>query len=152
MFEQRCPCKRPLLDYFLFMENRYEISCAINRANRIVRLFLSVLTPALFTFSAGIVLGQGNGERPYNPSRDNTEATADRIIRPAMREKQLPSLALGVVKNGRVAVKKSYGVRSLDSGIPPDENTVYYIGSLSKAVTAVGVMMLREQGKINLNA
>ncbi len=134
------------------MKNRYEISCAINRANRIIRLFLSVLTPALFTFSAGIVLGQGNGELPYNPSRDNAEATADRIIKPAMREKQLPSLALGVVKNGRVAVKKGYGVRSLDSSIPPDENTVYYIGSLSKAVTAVGVMMLVEQGKINLNA
>ncbi len=130
------------------MENQYEISCARNRANRIIRLFLSALTPALLTFSPDIVLGQGNNEPPNN----NAEAIADRIIKPAMREKQLPSLVLGVVKNGRVALKKGYGVRSFQSKTPPDENTVYYIGSLSKAVTAVGVMMLVEQGKINLNA
>jgi CubicO group peptidase (beta-lactamase class C family) len=134
------------------MENQYEMSCAGNRANRIIRLLLSVLTPALFAFSPGIVLGQGNGEPPYHPSRDNAEAIADRIIKPAMSEKQLASLVLAVVKNGRVAVKKGYGVRSFQSKTPPDENTVYYIGSLSKAVTAVGVMLLAEQGKINLNA
>jgi CubicO group peptidase (beta-lactamase class C family) len=39
-------------------------------------------------------------------------------------------------------------VKSFASGEPPDENTVFYIGSLSKALTAVGAMLLVEQGKL----
>ncbi|MGO9121393.1 MAG: serine hydrolase domain-containing protein [Desulfomonilaceae bacterium] len=121
--------------------------------NLIMTLFLGLLIPGLLlTFSADTASGQAKEEKTEHLSHGNAEAIADRIIQPAMREKQLPSLVLGVVKNGRVAVKKGYGVVSFQSNTSPDENTVYYIGSLSKAVTAVGVMMLVEQGKINLNA
>ncbi|MCX7012946.1 MAG: serine hydrolase [Candidatus Sumerlaeota bacterium] len=80
------------------------------------------------------------------------EAIADRIIPPAMEKERLPGLALGVVKDGRVVVEKGYGVKSFESGQVPDADTVFYIGSLSKAVTAVGAMMLVEQGKIDLSA
>jgi len=95
---------------------------------------------------------QGKEERgEHRLGNERVEAIADRIIKPAMNEKQLPSLVLGVVKNGQVVVNKGYGVRSFESGRTPDENTVYYIGSLSKAITAVGIMLLVEQGKVNLD-
>ncbi len=135
------------------MKNAKKNSRSRTVPNLIITLFLGVsISGLLLTFSADIASGQVNEEKTEHLSHGNAEAIADRIIQPAMREKQLPSLVLGVVKNGRVAVKKGYGVRSFQSVTPPDENTVYYIGSLSKAVTAVGVMLLVEQGKINLNA
>ena len=108
--------------------------------------FLSSLAIGLlFTLFPSFLLAQG-------VRREAAEATADRIIRPAISEKQLLGLVLAVVKNGQVVVKKGYGVRSFQSGKVPDENTVFYIASMSKALTAVGVMLLVEQGKVDLSA
>jgi len=111
-----------------------------------------LIVALVFTLLPFSLSGQGKGEGTPHLSRGEAEAIADSIIQPAMREKQLPSLVLGVVKNGQVMVKKGYGVKTLGAGARPDENTVYYIGSLSKAVTAVGLMLLVQQGKVDLNA
>jgi CubicO group peptidase (beta-lactamase class C family) len=78
------------------------------------------------------------------------EAIAARILEPAMHKKELPGLVLGVMRDGKVVVEQGYGVRTLDSGQTPDENTVFYIGSVSKAMTAVGAMILVDRGKLDL--
>ncbi|MEI9897701.1 MAG: serine hydrolase domain-containing protein [Chthoniobacter sp.] len=80
----------------------------------------------------------------------NPEAIADGIIVPAMREKQVVGLALGVVKDGKVILRKGYGVKSLDAPGAPDADTIFFIQSLSKAVTAVGFMRLVDEGKVTL--
>ena len=135
------------------MKNGQQIPQAKSLPHRVIRLFSHLLiVPLLFALLPNSVSGQGKAEGTTHLSRGDAEAIADRIIQPAMREKQLPSLVLGVVKNGQVVVKKGYGVKSLATGGLPDENTVYYIASLSKAITAVGVMLLVEQGKLDLNA
>ncbi|MGO9566858.1 MAG: serine hydrolase domain-containing protein [Desulfomonilaceae bacterium] len=96
---------------------------------------------------------QGKWVKPEkHPGGNIAEATADRIILRAMKQKQFPALVLGVVKDGQVVVKKGYGIKSFASEEVPDENTVFYIGSLSKALTAVGAMWLVEQGKLDLDA
>jgi CubicO group peptidase (beta-lactamase class C family) len=112
-----------------------------------------LLVALLLTLLPISVSAEGKWVKPEKRSGGNiAEAAADPIIVPAMRQKQLPGLILGVVKNGQVVVKKGYGVKSFASGDAPDENTVFYIGSLSKALTAVGAMLLVEQGKLDLDA
>ncbi len=116
--------------------------------------------PSRFLFAVGLLfallpLSALAQERWDNrgKSRDDVAATAaDRIIRPVMQNKQLPGLVLGVVKNGHVLVEKGYGVKSFESDATPDENTVFFIGSLSKAITAVGAMLLVQEGKLDLDA
>jgi CubicO group peptidase (beta-lactamase class C family) len=111
------------------------------------------LVGLVFTLLPVYVSAQGKWVNPEKRSGGNVpEAAADRIILPAMRQKQFPGLVLGVVKDGQVVIKKGYGVKSFASGEAPDENTVFYIGSLSKALTAVGAMLLVEQGKLDLDA
>ena len=110
-----------------------------------------LLVALLVTLLSVPVSAQGKWVKPEKQSGSNiAEAAADLIIVPAMRQKQLPGLILGVVKDGQVVVKKGYGVKSFASEEAPDENTVFYIGSLSKALTAVGAMLLVEQGKLDL--
>jgi CubicO group peptidase (beta-lactamase class C family) len=118
------------------------------------RHFYDVLLVALlFALLLVPVAAQAKWVKPEKRQSGNiAEATADRIILPAMRQKQFPGLVLGVIKDGQVVVKKGYGVKSFASGEAPDENTVFYIGSLSKALTAVGAMLLVEQGKLDLDA
>jgi len=86
------------------------------------------------------------------PGSGSGAAIANRIVQPAMRDKKLPGLVLAVVKDGQVLITKGYGVKSFASGEVPDANTVFYIGSLSKGLTAIGAMLLVEQGKLDLDA
>jgi CubicO group peptidase (beta-lactamase class C family) len=79
------------------------------------------------------------------------ETAVDRIVRAAMAEHGTPGLMIGVVDGGKVVLAKGYGVRSLPSGPPPDADTVFAIGSISKAMTAVGAMLLVDDGKIRLD-
>jgi CubicO group peptidase (beta-lactamase class C family) len=118
------------------------------------RHFLDVLLVALFLTLLPIsVSAEGKWVKPEKHLGGNiAEATADHIILPEMKQKQFPGLVLGVVKDGQIVVKKGYGVKSFASGETPNENTVFFIGSLSKSLTAVGVMLLVEQGKLDLDA
>jgi CubicO group peptidase (beta-lactamase class C family) len=76
---------------------------------------------------------------------------ADPVVRVAMERHGTPGLMLAVVDNGRLVLQKGYGVRSLPAGPPPGPDTVFAIGSISKAVTAVGTLLLVQDGKLRLN-
>jgi CubicO group peptidase (beta-lactamase class C family) len=89
----------------------------------------------------------GPAARPAKP-----ESTTDGILTSAMDEKKLVSLMAGVVCGGHTMVTKGYGVKSHARQNPPDENTLFYIGSLSKGMTAVGAMILLDEGKLKLDA
>ncbi len=60
----------------------------------------------------------------------------------------MPGVAIAIVKDDRVVFAKGFGVRELDKPAPVDENTLFAIGSSSKAFTATSVAMLVDQGKL----
>src|SRR4051812_33556166 len=62
------------------------------------------------------------------------ERKIDRIVGRAMNLHQIPGMIIGVVDGGQVVLKKGYGVKALPGGRPPDENTVFALGSVSKAL------------------
>ncbi|WP_249213858.1 serine hydrolase [Synechocystis sp. PCC 7338] len=66
--------------------------------------------------------------------------------------KELGSAALALIQNGKVETVHTVRVENVDSGSPVDpENTLYQMASVSKLVTAWGVMKLVEMGQINLD-
>jgi CubicO group peptidase (beta-lactamase class C family) len=62
-----------------------------------------------------------------------------------------PGISVAVINNGRVEWAKGYGVLEAGSKNPVTTETLFQAGSISKAVTAVAVMRLVEQGKLNLD-
>lgn len=44
-----------------------------------------------------------------------------------------------------------YGVQNINSGVEINDNTIYRIASISKSVTAIGVMKLYESGQLDLD-
>jgi len=72
----------------------------------------------------------------------------DAYIARAMREWEVPGLALGVVKNDVLVLAKGYGVKRLGDPAPVTERTIFAIGSASKAFTTAALAMLVEEGKI----
>lgn len=54
-------------------------------------------------------------------------------------------------QNGKVLLSKGYGNASEEFGVPNTEKTVFRLASLSKQITAAGVLKLVEQKKLGLN-
>src|SRR4051812_2697267 len=66
----------------------------------------------------------------------------------AQAEGRVPSLTAGVVQEGELTWSTGRG--AVD-GVRPDADTQYRIGSISKTLTAVVVMRLREEGRLRLD-
>jgi CubicO group peptidase (beta-lactamase class C family) len=61
-----------------------------------------------------------------------------------------PGAAVIIVQDGRVLFRKGYGMAHLELGVPVAPEMVFRIGSITKQFTAVSILMLLEQGKLDL--
>ena len=72
----------------------------------------------------------------------------DAAVAKIMKAFEVPGLALAIVKDGKVALAKGYGVRKLGDPTPVDGNTLFGIASNSKVFTATALGLLVEEGKL----
>src|ERR1700754_4870749 len=73
----------------------------------------------------------------------------DAVVAKAMAAFDVPGASVSIVEDGKIVLTKGYGVRGLDDKRPVDENTLFAIGSCSKAFTAALVATLVDQGKMS---
>src|SRR5688572_5970588 len=72
----------------------------------------------------------------------------DAHVAKVMRASEVPGATVAIVENGRVTHARGYGVRSLGSPAEVDADTLFQIGSTTKAFTATALAILVEEGKI----
>lgn len=77
--------------------------------------------------------------------------SVDDLVRMQMKERNIPGAAVAVIKNGKVVKIKGYGLASIEFNAPVTLDTVFEIGSVSKQMTAAGIMLLVQDGKIALD-
>jgi CubicO group peptidase (beta-lactamase class C family) len=75
-------------------------------------------------------------------------ADLDAYVARAMKEFDVPGIAIAIVKDGKVVVSKGYGVRKMGDPAPVDADTLFGIASNSKAFTAAAIGMLVDEGKV----
>ncbi|AHG92673.1 beta-lactamase (plasmid) [Gemmatirosa kalamazoonensis] len=63
-----------------------------------------------------------------------------------------PSIAVAVVKDGRIAWEEAFGLADSARRVRATHDTPYYLASVTKTLTATAVMRLVEQGRIRLDA
>src|SRR5229473_1025434 len=73
----------------------------------------------------------------------------DSYIARVLKTFEVPGLAVAIVKDGKVVLAKGYGVRKLGETTPVDENTLFGIGSNTKAFTSAALATLVDEGKIS---
>lgn len=61
-----------------------------------------------------------------------------------------PGATILVSRNGEVLYKKALGMASLELNIPMQVDNVFWIASIGKQFTAIAILQLIEQGKLNL--
>lgn len=64
---------------------------------------------------------------------------------------EIPSMAVAVSQQGEIIWEEAFGWADRESQILATPETVYPIGSLSKSITATGIMILVERGVIGLD-
>ncbi len=75
----------------------------------------------------------------------------DRLIEKFIQKWELKGVSFALMKDDRLIYSKGYGYADLEKGIPMDVMHVFRIASVSKLITAVGIMKLQEEGKLKLS-
>jgi serine beta-lactamase-like protein LACTB len=102
---------------------------------------------------AGAVAVQGQGSalakqsHAYEEARENADRQAKEWI-----AKGVPGLALAVAVEGKLVYSEGFGYADLEERVPAWPTTKFRIGSISKPLTAVGLMELVDAGKVDLDA
>ncbi|WP_261511303.1 serine hydrolase domain-containing protein [Chryseobacterium paludis] len=62
-----------------------------------------------------------------------------------------PGMAIGIIKDGKVIYKKTYGQANLEDQISVTDSTAFNIASVSKQFTALVALMAVKEGKLSLD-
>lgn len=75
----------------------------------------------------------------------------DSILMRYAKEEHLPGLAYGIVLDGKLIHSFYQGIANLNQNHPVDSLSVFRIASMSKSFTAMAILKLRDEGKIQLD-
>ena len=113
------------------------------------RLFIILLSLILLSLSCSSL----RPSRPVVEKGDLPGAVTvlDTIIRNNLRQQRIPGAAVALVHEGRVIFSRCYGYGDTRGKVAITEDTYFMLGSLTKSFTALAVLKLIEQGKIDPN-
>ena len=75
----------------------------------------------------------------------------DHIAAQVLEQTGVPSASVAVVKGGKLAYTQAYGKARLNPPLTATPEMRYSIGSISKQFTAAAILLLQEDGKLNLD-
>jgi CubicO group peptidase (beta-lactamase class C family) len=84
-------------------------------------------------------------------SMAQTVDNVDDYVLAEMKRENMPGLALGVYRGGQIVKAQGCGLANVELSVPVKPETIFQSGSVGKQFTATGVMMLVEEGKVNLD-
>jgi CubicO group peptidase (beta-lactamase class C family) len=89
--------------------------------------------------------------RAHAQTREAVIADFEARLSRDVRADNVGSIAAGIVVGAEVIWAKAFGLKDRDRAVPADAHNLYRIGSISKSVTAVLMMVLLQQGVIALD-
>jgi len=76
----------------------------------------------------------------------------DKAMLAIMDRHGVPGAALALAKNGKLLLAKGYGWANVATGDAVEPDTLFALASLSKSFTATAILLLIDQGKLELDA
>lgn len=86
------------------------------------------------------------------PLTQNQIAGIEREVRAAMTSTKAPAISIAVTRDTSLVLLRTFGTADLENNVPASNRSVFRVASVSKPITAVAVMQLVEQGKLDLDA
>jgi CubicO group peptidase (beta-lactamase class C family) len=85
------------------------------------------------------------------PDATPSDDAVDSYVQTEMQRQHIPGLSLLVARDGKIVLAQGYGLANVELQVPVKPETVFQSGSVGKQFTATAVMMLVEEGKIDLD-
>jgi CubicO group peptidase (beta-lactamase class C family) len=117
---------------------------------KIKTLFAALLTMALLSTGYAQTLDKSTAK--LNKADPQSRFAAARaVIERMLQEKKVPSVAVAVVKDGKIIWEEGFGWADVERKIVSTANTPYSLASVTKPITATAIMTLSQSGKLNLD-
>ena len=102
---------------------------------------------------AGLMLAstQPAAAQRGNPHVQFDGATIDEMIAAFMEEHRIPGMTLAIVQAPYISRVVGYGVSDIEKGLLASPKTLWNVGQMTQAYTAVAIMQLVEAGKLDLD-
>jgi CubicO group peptidase (beta-lactamase class C family) len=81
-----------------------------------------------------------------------SKAQIDQLLRQKSEAREIPGVVAMAASGNEVIYQGAFGKRDLSKDDAMTADTVFWIASMTKAITAAGAMQLVEQGKLSLDA
>ena len=125
----------------LFFVAGFHFSCKQNKqASKIAAVqYDSLYQPAVFT----------DGDRMEKIKQ--AFSVIDKIYKEYADSNHLPGIAFGIVVDGKLVYTGNQGYTDIEKKIPVTSSSLFRIASMSKSFTAMAILKLRDEGKLNLD-
>ena len=74
------------------------------------------------------------------------------FVESVRKDWSVPGLAVAIIKDGQVILARGFGRRDLERDLPAGADTIFALGSSSKAFTTAALAMLADEGKLDWDA
>ena len=78
-------------------------------------------------------------------------AQIDQLLQDAVDRKDIPGVVAIVANRDRILYHQSFGKMDVMNGVEMQKDTIFGIASMTKPITSVAVMMLYEEGRLDLD-
>jgi CubicO group peptidase (beta-lactamase class C family) len=110
--------------------------------------------------SGGVASAQGDAGQnrlQATPLRTHVKkeeliAQLERSIPQLMKEGEVPGLAIALIRDSKILWQRGFGLKSVETREPVDDQTVFEAASLSKPVFAYAVLRMVDRGQLDLDA
>ncbi len=118
-------------------------------------LVLSVIAPNILVLPAQttalVQYREKSAQPPQNSSADDFQARLDRMekmLEAKRKELGVPGMAVAIVKDDKIVFIKGFGVKDAEKNLPVTPETLFPIGSSTKAFTGMLLAMSVDDGKL----
>lgn len=110
-----------------------------------------LLVALLVAPPCGVAQAVPPGSQTVNTIGAAEQVRIGRIVAEVMEQRLMPSSSIAVVEGGKLVYTHAYGLAHTEPPMLATPEMRYSIGSISKQFTAAAILLLQEQGKLNLN-
>lgn len=124
-----------------------------------MKIFYQTMSLAIFFALWPYMLLAQSGQHYAMPVPDSARSTRIKSLLPVIdnlykqyaAKNKFPSLSYGIIVDGKLITSGHTGIINVDTKAKADMSSMYRIASMSKSVTAVAILQLRDAGRLNLD-
>ena len=103
-----------------------------------------------FVIFTAIITAASAHQKSSPPAVGSFDSVREFIMQ-QLTERNIPSIAVAVARDRQIIWEEAFGWADRENRVPATPHTMYSLASISKTITATGLMILKERGRVDLD-